>query len=73
MNYPKMLYRGEHYEDFQQMGRDIHANVMEHRQVNSEDEEIQALEDGFGPLGQFIGTQASQSIEKMKKRRGDQA
>ena len=66
MNYPKVLYKGEHYEDFMQMGRDVHSNKLEHRYVNSEEEEIQAMEDGFAPLGNFIGTQP---IEKMKKRR----
>lgn len=79
MNYPKVLYRGEHYEDFQQMGRDVHSNKIEHRHVSSEAEEAQAMEDGFGPLGDFIGpanslenvgTHGSAPIEKIKKRRG---
>lgn len=66
MNYPKVLYKGDHYEDFQQMTRDVHTNKLEHRYVSTEEEEIQAMEDGFAPLGNFIGTP---HVEKMKKRR----
>lgn len=81
MNYPKMLYRGDHYNDFMQMGHDIHSNKLEHRYVNNEEEEIQAVEDGFGPLANFIGqrevlgediigTQSAPAIEKIRKPRG---
>lgn len=78
MNYPKVLYRGNHYDDYMQMGRDVHSNALEHRYVHSEEEETKAMEDGFGPLGDFIGSRSeeiigshsSPPIEKIGKRRG---
>lgn len=79
MNYPKVLYKGDHYEDFQEMSRDVHSNKLEHRYVASEEEEIQAMEEGFGPLGDLmrsepmveegiIGTQGAPAIERMHRR-----
>lgn len=72
MNYPKVLYKGKHYTDYAQMGRDVHSNVIEKRMVTSEEEETGAVADGFGPLGDLIderiGSQSGSITEPMKRR-----
>lgn len=47
MNYPKALYKGAQYSDWQTLCADLHAKRIEMVTVAHEDEEKEARADGF--------------------------
>lgn len=75
MNYPKVLYKGAQYTDYQQLSADIHAHKVAQVIIASEEEEADVRADGFGELGDLMGVKAVQEesapeFGETPKRRG---
>lgn len=70
MDYPKMLYKGGQYTDWQELGADIHSKHVPSIIVKSEDEEVAAREDGFVDAADLMIVPAAVVEETAAKRRG---
>lgn len=63
MNYPKVLYKGEFYTDYQQLSSDVHSHKIAQVIVAGEEEEADVRADGFGDLGELMANQNAPKAE----------
>jgi uncharacterized Zn finger protein len=64
-DYPKVLYKSaQQYDDFQQLGNDIHARKVESVTVRSAAEEDAKVKEGFDHLSKLMGKRPTLSLKK---------
>ena len=62
--YPKVLYRGPQFSDFQELGRKIGTREVESVLVQNQQEEDAKVKEGFGHLSKLMEKRTTLSLKK---------
>ena len=64
--YPKVLYRGPQFDDFQELGRKITSKEVESVRVMNEEEEARKVKEGFGNLSKLMEKRPTLTLKTNK-------
>ena len=64
--YPKVLYRGPQFDDFQELGRKITSKEVESVRVMNEEEEARKVKEGFGHLSKLMEKRPTLTLKTNK-------
>ena len=62
--YPKVLYRGPQFDDFQELGRQIGTKEVQAVVVKTQEEEAQKTKEGFGHLSKLMEKRPTLTLKK---------
>lgn len=63
-DYPKVLYKGPQFDDWQELGRKITSREVESVMVQNAEEEASKVKEGFGHLSKLMEKRPTLSLKK---------